>query len=205
MRELTIYYIRHGETSWNAEGRLQGVRDIPLNDLGRSQATQAGGILAELLARDGRDKSSIPFVASPLGRARATMELVRGALQLQPDDYAIDDRLREIGYGEWEGSTLAEMQIADPAFYAHRLTDKWSLAPEGGETYASVQLRMRDWYDGLRVDTVAVAHGGTARALMVLLGIETPESAAELYIEQGVVYVFKGAELTKYRQARSCI
>ena len=54
----TIYYIRHGETSWNAEGRLQGARDIPLNDLGRRQAAQAGGILAELLARDGHDKAN---------------------------------------------------------------------------------------------------------------------------------------------------
>ena len=198
MPDLTIYYIRHGETSWNFEGRLQGTRDIPLNDLGSRQATQAGGILAELLARDGRDKASIPFVASPLVRARATMELVRDALQLPPNDYATDDRLREIGYGEWEGSTLAEMKLADPAFYAHRLTDKWSLAPEGGETYASVQLRMRDWYDSLLVDTVAVAHGGTARALMVSLGIETAQSAADLPIAQGAVYVFSGDTLKRY-------
>jgi probable phosphoglycerate mutase len=198
MPDPTIYYIRHGETSWNVEGRLQGIRDIPLNDLGRAQATQAGGILAKLLARDGRHKTSIPFVASPLGRARATMELVRTALQLPPDDYAIDDRLREIGYGEWEGSTLAEMQLADPAFYAQRQTDKWSLAPEGGETYASVQLRMRDWYDQLLVDTVAVAHGGTARALMVALGIETPQGAADLPIAQGAVYMFSGGRLERY-------
>jgi broad specificity phosphatase PhoE len=194
----TIYYIRHGETSWNAEGRLQGARDIPLNDLGRRQAAQAGGILAELLARDGHDKARIPYVASPLVRARATMELVRGALQLPPQEYAVDDRLREIGYGQWEGSTLAEMQLADPAFYARRLTDKWDLAPEGGETYASVQLRMRDWYDSLLSDTVAVAHGGTARALMVALGFETPQSAADLPIAQGAVYVFSAAGLNRY-------
>ena len=51
-----IYYIRHGETAWNAEGRLQGMQDIPLNDLGRRQAAHAGNILADLFARDGRDK-----------------------------------------------------------------------------------------------------------------------------------------------------
>jgi broad specificity phosphatase PhoE len=150
------------------------------------------------LARDGHDKTDIPFVASPLGRARVTMELVRETLHLPLDDYAVDDRLREIGYGEWEGSTLAEMQAADPAFYAKRLTDKWALAPVGGETYASVQLRMRYWYDSLLVDTVAVAHGGTARALMVALGFETPQSAADLPIQQGAVYVFNGDGLKKY-------
>jgi broad specificity phosphatase PhoE len=194
----TIYYIRHGETAWNAEGRLQGTLDVPLNELGRRQATQAGKILAELLARDRRDKSALSFVASPLGRARSTMELVRSVLNLPPDDYALDDRLREIGYGVWEGSTLAEMQMADPQLFAERLTAKWTMAPEGGETYAAVQLRMHDWYDSLKVDTVAVAHGGTARALMVALGIETPASAADLYIEQGTVYVFRNGRLEKY-------
>jgi broad specificity phosphatase PhoE len=194
----TIYYIRHGETSWNAEGRLQGTLDIALNDRGRKQAAGAGHILADLIARDGHDKAALPFVSSPLGRARSTMELVRRVLELPADDYSLDDRLREIGYGVWEGSTLAEMQAADPELYARRLTAKWTLAPEGGETYASVQLRMRDWYDSLLVDTVAVAHGGTARALMVALGIETPESAADLFIEQGAVYVFGDGGLKKY-------
>jgi broad specificity phosphatase PhoE len=198
MSAPVIYYIRHGETSWNAEGRLQGAQDIALNDLGRKQAAHAGHILADLLARDGRDKASLPFVSSPLGRARSTMELVRQVLELPPADYALDARLREIGYGVWEGSTLAEMQAADPELYAKRLTAKWTMAPEGGETYAAVQLRMREWYDELRADTVAVAHGGTARALMVALGIETPLSAADLTIEQGAVYVFRDGALQKY-------
>src|SRR6185369_10233881 len=193
-----IYYIRHGETSWNAEGRLQGTRDIPLNELGRRQAAHAGNVLADLLAREGRDTSSLPFVASPLGRARTTMELVRGALKLSPDEYALDDRLREIGYGVWEGSTLAEMQAADPVLYAKRLTAKWTMAPKGGETYEAVQHRMRDWYDSVKSDTVAVAHGGTARALMVALGIETPARVSDLYIEQGVVYLFGNGGVTKY-------
>ena len=193
-----IYYIRHGETQWNAEERLQGAQDIPLNDLGRKQAAHAGDILGDLLARDGRSETSTAFVASPLGRARSTMELVRATLGLPPRDYSIDDRLREIGYGHWEGSTLAQMQASDPDVFARRQTDKWTVSPPGGETYASVQVRMRDWYDSLLADTVAVAHGGTARALMVALAIETPASAADLAIEQGAVYVFADAGLTKY-------
>jgi len=124
-----IYYIRHGETAWNAQGRLQGAQDTALNDLGRRQAVQSGHILADLFAREARDKSQIPYLSSPLLRARTTMELMRGALDLPPRDYATDDRLREIGYGVWEGSTLTEMQVADPELYARRLTAKWTMAP----------------------------------------------------------------------------
>jgi broad specificity phosphatase PhoE len=194
----TIYYIRHGETSWNAQGRLQGMQDVPLNELGRKQAVHAGEILADLLVRDGRNKAQLAFVSSPLGRARATMELVRGALKLPVNGYALDDRLREIAYGEWEGSTLAEMQAEDPELFARRQLQKWTVAPPGGESYISVQKRMQSWYDQLPENTVAVAHGGTARALMVVLGIETPESAADLTIEQGAVYVFAEGGLNRY-------
>jgi broad specificity phosphatase PhoE len=199
MPEPIIYYIRHGETAWNAAGRFQGSQDIPLNDLGRTQAAHAGGILGALLARDGRAASSLGFVASPLGRARHTMELVRSALQLPPGEYALDDRLREIGYGHWEGSTLAQQQASHPELYATREIDKWGVPPPDGESYASVTIRMRDWYQSLQGDTVAAAHGGTARALMVALGIETPMSAVDLAIEQGVVYVFRDGGLRKYR------
>jgi broad specificity phosphatase PhoE len=194
----TIYYIRHGETEWNAKGRLQGTRDIPLNELGRKQAAGAGAILANLFARDWRSEQALAFVASPLGRARSTMELVRGSLRLPPGDYAIDDRLREIGYGDWEGSTLAQMQALDPDLFARRQAEKWTVSPPGGESYVAVQARVSDWYRQLTADTVAVAHGGTARALMVALGIETPESAADLTIEQGAVYVFDDGRLRKY-------
>jgi probable phosphoglycerate mutase len=194
----TIYYIRHGETEWNALGRLQGAQDIPLNELGREQSLHAGHILADLLSRDGLSVSSIHFVASPLDRARQTMDLVRWVLKLPLSGYAIDDRLRELGYGEWEGSTLAEAQVRDPDLFARRQAEKWTVAPPRGETYVSLQARVADWYRGLRGDTVAAAHGGTLRALMVALGLETPESAADLPIEQGAVYVYRDGGLAKY-------
>jgi probable phosphoglycerate mutase len=193
-----IYYIRHGETAWNAQGRFQGSKDIPLNALGQKQAVVAGEILAGLLARDGHEAASLPYVASPLGRARLTMELVRGALKLPAADYGMDDRLREIGYGHWEGLTLPEMELHDAATFASRSQDKWGIAAPSGESYASVTLRMREWFDSLLADTVAVAHGGTMRALMVALGVATPLEAAETPIGQGVVYVFRDGGLTKY-------
>jgi broad specificity phosphatase PhoE len=126
------------------------------------------------------------------------MELVRETLQLKPSEYSLDDRLREIGYGHWEGLTLGEMQKHDAATFTARLGDKWGVAAPSGESYASVTLRMRDWYEQLLVDTVAVAHGGTMRALMVALSIAAPDEAAETPIGQGVVYVFRDGSLTKY-------
>jgi broad specificity phosphatase PhoE len=198
MPASTIYYMRHGETDWNVEGRLQGGIDTPLNALGLTQAAHAGRVLADLFARQGLDASNLAFVASPLRRARVTMDIVRAELKLPPGGYALDDRLREIGYGHWEGSTLAQARVSHPELYASRELDKWASLPPGGESYASVQLRMRDWYDSLKADTVAVAHGGTARALMVALGIETPAGASDLYIEQGVVYLFSNGGVTKY-------
>src|SRR3984885_6832315 len=193
-----IYYIRHGETAWNAEGRFQGTQDIPLNDLGRHQAMAAGAILGDVLAGDGYAPASRPFVASPLGRARTTVELVRDAIKLPPAGYSVDGRLREIGYGQWEGLTLGEMKLNDAATFARRDVDKWGVAAPSGESYASVTLRMRDWLDSLLTDTVAVAHGGTMRALMVALGVASPLEAADTPIGQGVVYVFSDGGLRKY-------
>lgn len=194
----TIYYVRHGKTEWNALGRFQGLQDIPLNDLGRAEAVKAGDILRKLLAREGRDPFGLGFVTSPLIRARGTMELMRGALDLSPHDYSVDDRLREVGYGHWEGLTLAEMKAANPDVFAAREADKWSVAPPGGESYASATARLRDWYRSLRTSTVAVAHSGTARALMVVLGLQTAQAAASLRIEQGAVYVLGEGEMIKH-------
>ena len=191
-----IYYIRHGETEWNAEGRLQGAQDIPLNELGRKQAVQAGRILGGVLT--GRAESPLNFVASPLSRARSTMELVMDALRMPSGRYAIDHRLREIGYGHWEGATLVEAEASHPELYVQRQAEKWTVPPPGGESYVEVQARVTDWYRELTSDTVAVAHGGTGRALMVALGIEPPKIAAELVLEQGAVYVFGDGGMKKY-------
>jgi len=198
MPSPTVYFVRHGQTEWNAAGRFQGTQDIPLNDLGREQAIRSGELLVDILARDSHIPAKMPFLSSPLGRARNTMELLRAALGVPPHDYELDDRLREIGYGHWEGSTLPQMELSHPEVFAERQIDKWGVPPPGGESYASVTIRMRDWYDSLIQDTVAVSHGGSMRALLVALDVETPVGAAELTVEQGVVYVFAGGQVTKH-------
>ena len=198
MPSPVIYYVRHGETPWNAEGRFQGSRDIPLNERGRAQAVTAGGVLRDLIARDARTAHHLGYVSSPLTRARTTMDLLRGALDLPTDGYAVEHRLREIGWGEWEGKTVPEMQAHDPETFAARRKDRWNITAPKGETYAEVAVRLNAWLKELAADTVAVAHGGTMRALMVATGAATIAEAMEAQVEQGVVYVFAGGKLSKH-------
>src|SRR5436305_6895324 len=182
-----LYYIRHGETDWNRQGRLQGQRDIPINANGRAQARQCGEILRTLRAAE--MQAAPDFVSSPLGRARETMELVRATLGLDPVCYRVDERLTEIAFGEWEGFTLEELSRTSPDVVAARERDKWEFTPPGAESYAVMSQRVRGWYDSLGSDTVAVAHGGVLRGLIVQLGICSSEEAPFLDIRQRVVYV----------------
>lgn len=194
----TVFYIRHGETDWNVAGRLQGHRDIALNEKGRAQARHCGEVLRDLLARDGRDAAALDYLCSPLSRARQTMELVRGTMGIVPDAYGIDEGLTEISFGDWEGFTIAQLHERDPAGISQREHDKFHFLPPNGESYEMVMARMGRWHAGLKRDTVAVAHGGTARGLMAYLGVTNPRAAPLVDIDQGVVYVFDGGKLSRY-------
>ena len=198
MPRPVLYYVRHGQTDWNSERRLQGQHDIPINALGRSQAIQCGTILRDLLARDGRQAGDLDYCASPLSRARATMELLRTELCLDPDGYRTDARLMEMSFGRWEGFTLAELKVREAQALAARERDKWGFVLPGGESYAQLMVRVRDWYETISRDAVVSAHGGVARALIAHLGIALPESAAIDDIGQGVVYVFKENQMARY-------
>ena len=192
-----IYYVRHGLTDWNLQGRLQGRRDTPLNERGCAQAKRCGEILRDLFARAGRAAADYGYVSSPLLRARATMNLLRTTLALAPDSYVIDARLAEISFGEWEGLTYRDVLKREPDVVEQRERDKWLFRPPGGETYEEVAARVGAWYATLARDTVVSAHGGTARALIAYLGIATPDEAVHQSIDQGVVYVFADKSLAR--------
>jgi broad specificity phosphatase PhoE len=193
-----LYYVRHGETEWNVQGRLQGQHDSDLTERGRAQAEHCGGILRDLLARDGRASASLDYVASPLGRARITMELLRAALDLDATDYRTDARLAELSFGRWEGLAYPQVQATAQDLLAVRERDKWNFTPPGGESYADLLARVRAWHATIERDSVVVAHGGTARALVALYGIASPEAAATTNVGQGVVYAFAAGGWTKY-------
>ena len=193
-----LYYVRHGETDFNREGRLQGRRDTPLNAHGRQQAAECGVLLRALFVRDHRQAQDFKYVSSPLKRARETMEILRATLGLQVHDYEIDARLIEIAYGEWEGLTLQEIEMRDASVLSARERDKWDFAPPGGESYRELANRIDSWYKSLTADTVVAAHGGGVRALMAILNIVSEEQATHAQIAQGIVYVFADGKMSRY-------
>jgi probable phosphoglycerate mutase len=161
---MRILLARHGETPWNAEGRYQGQIDIPLSDVGEAQARALGARL--------RDASFTRAVASPLARARRTAELALG--ESRESLLTLDDGLKEIGHGDWEGLLASEIRERDPA----RLL-AWREAPEsvlmpgpGGESLRNVADRA--WpallraCEGLAADDtlLLVAHDAVNRVLL---------------------------------------
>jgi broad specificity phosphatase PhoE len=193
-----IYYVRHGLTDWNAQHRLQGRHDVPLNRDGRAQAVGCGAILRDLFSRDGHAAPDLGYVSSPLGRARETMELMRTTLGLPSAGYAVDERLVEIAFGEWEGLTYDDVFARDPDVVVKREGDKWGFSAPGGENYEQVAARVGAWYRTLTGDTVVAAHGGTARALVAYLKVAPPEDATHYPIDHGVVYVLREGTMARY-------
>lgn len=187
-----LYVIRHGQTDWNAIRRLQGQKDVPLNDFGRSQATQNGIELGRLL---GDTASRFDFVASPLGRTRETMERLRTAMGLDPLAYRTDDRLVEVSFGDWEGYTLPDLKKISPDRLAERKASKWDFIPPGenAESYEILSWRVGSWLSSVTKPTVCVCHGGVIRSLFRLVsGIDTA-TAANMEIPQDRIMVINRA------------
>lgn len=180
---MLFYVIRHGETDYNREARLQGARDIPLNDHGREQARANGRRLA---LEPGFDPRSFDWYASPLSRARETMELVRKAAGLEPSDYRIEPALIELSFGDWEGSTLDEIAAHSPEMAAAREADKWNFLHPGkrGESYRLLAARTAGFIGTVTRPSVLVAHGGTVRSILTLLAGMDGEDAVQQTIPQ---------------------
>ena len=186
-----MFFLRHGETSWNVEGRLQGQRDIPLNPKGIDQASADGRAVRTYLAA-GADETiaELEFWASPLERTRQTMELARKGMAMAPHPYATDDRLKEIAFGRWEGRTWRDIRKSEPATAQARDADRWGYVPPDGESYAMLAERVKPWLASLTSDTLVVSHGGVARVMMVLLGGMDSGDAPMAEIVQGRAILF---------------
>lgn len=191
---LLVYFVRHGETGWNAEQRLQGQADTDINSRGREQADRNGRRLAELIEHP----ADFDFIASPMRRTRETMERIRIAMGLEPTAYRTDARLMEVHFGDWQGHTFAELEAQQKGSTAARSRDKWNFVPPGadGESYQMLLERVRPWFEALERPTVCVTHGGVIRAIFRLVANTPPREAAALEISQDRVLKLGGGKLT---------
>ena len=185
---VTLHFVRHGETDWNAQQRYQGRRDIPLNAKGREQAARNGRALAQLL---GERAADLDFVSSPLLRAFETMQIVRGTMGLPLNAFRIDERLSEVHYGHWEGHYWAELPRTDPEGFAARKADTWGWQPTGGESYRMLSERVAVWLAEVERDSIVASHGGVSRVLRgLVLGLEQA-SVPVLEVPQDKVLIIR--------------
>jgi len=192
---ITLYFCRHGQTEANAEKRFQGrTRDTALTPLGIEQAHA----VAATLKRVAPDYAHLALVASPLPRARRTMEIVLGELDLPPEGYSTDERLMEIDLGAWDGLTDTEARARFPKEFVERGNDKWNVRVPGGENYADVAERAISWIQDLRADTFAVSHGAFTRILRGLFADSTWRQMSALDEPQGVVFRVRGNTVKRF-------
>ncbi len=157
---LELWLIRHGETDWNREGRIQGLSDNALNDLGRAQARALGARLAAT--------SFDRVYSSDLSRALETARLV-----FPGRTPVLDVRLREVAGGVLEGKTAAEMSEDEVRVKELRASGRTDVRPDGGESYQDVMVRVREWLADLPSQgrVACVTHGGVIHtALKIVLG-----------------------------------
>lgn len=178
----TVYFVRHGETRFNQEKRLQGWRDSPLSETGRKQAHT----VAQLLKPLGLFRAWV----SPLGRVQETAEIVQQELNLSLETL---DALREVSFGDFEGYTLTEIAQRYPGLWELRQANKWSYRPPGGESNQEAVPRAAEVAD--RIDQspdsepiLIIAHFAINRLILAVLTGLPPDETMNLNVPHEVVY-----------------
>lgn len=193
------YFIaRHGETVFNAAGRMQGdVLHTPLTRAGFAQAEEMGMALRLFLG----PRPELALWTSDAGRAQQTLAVIAEHLELDWHGLRADPRLAEIGIGEWSGRHYRDL-IAEDANLLDRSSGLFTIRAPGGEDYAEVADRLRSWLEdqsGEPGDRLIVMHGMSSRLLRGIMtgAAERPECGAPVAdgLPQGsVVMIEDGVE-----------
>ena len=193
--EGAIYVVRHGETVWNAEGRRQGRMDSPLTARGVEQARAVGRALRKAL----RDARGVVLESSPLGRARATAEIVCRELGLAQSAIVPQPLLAELHNGDWQGLTAAEIDARFPGARDARDREKWSYTFPGGESYADAYRRATAWLSARKhaSDTIAVTHEMLSRTLLGAYAGCTSDEMLALSHPHDRIYCLWGGRITE--------
>lgn len=192
-----IYFIRHGQTDWNVEGRFQGSSDIPLNDEGRNKSRELGRHLARYLKSADQPGGTFQIISSPLLRAYQTAELVSRELPLTDVEISQRAALREVSFGDWEGMTTLEVKAAFPIARKARKADRWEFCPPGGESPASRVPELRAFIESIRSPAIVVTHTGVIRICLCLMGFLQRETALVEPISQDKIYLISNGSLAR--------
>jgi len=185
-----IWFLRHGQTEWNAEGRVQGQLESDLTETGIAQAHRQAAVMAPILTTD-----APPCLVSPLRRAQQTARIA-----LAGHRFVTEPRLAEVQAGAFQGLTRADIAARFPQVHARAVTnlDLFCSAPEG-EGYAAFHARVLDLLRVLEAPTVLVAHGLWGQVLRgIICGLDYEDLAA-LQNEQGCVYLLENGTETVLR------
>ena len=174
-----IYFIRHGETDWNREGRIQGQIDIPLNDTGHQQAIAISRGLKNFL----RNTKIDLFVASPLTRTRQTMSYLLREFDLPENWSETEPAMLELAFGIWEGRFFKDLKTHPE--YPRDLEQRFRWRPQDGESYEQGLDRVRQWIGRIDGPTVIVAHGAIGRCLIGLVSDLAPAALVKAPTPQG--------------------
>ncbi len=191
-----IFLLRHGETVWNRERRVQGQKDSPLTPLGLEQARRYGLRLKDVLQPVGGYR----LVSSPLGRALHTASIVAAVLERCADEITTDDRLKEMAWGRWDGMTAAEIEAQDKELWQARIDDRWTRPPPGGgETQQDILDRAVAWLGSLEAEArlVVVAHGALGRAIRCAYEGLAPAAMLDLDQPQDAFFRLRGGVVTR--------
>ncbi|MEO1139801.1 MAG: histidine phosphatase family protein [Pseudomonadota bacterium] len=178
-----LWVLRHGQTTWNAEQRLQGRLDSPLTRIGMQQARAQHTIL-----RGADLPQDVAVISSPAGRALKTARIATDGMAV---DIATDPNLVEIDMGEWQGHTLSEIRARMPGLDTGSDPNMWKFTGRGCESLKQVVARVATFLNGLDRPTVVVTHGVTSRVLRCLVLGLSPDTLSDLPGGQGVVHHLK--------------
>lgn len=180
---MTIFLVRHGETEWNLIGRYQGAGDSPLTARGVAQAQAIGHRL-----RDLPEAADARIVSSPLGRAQRTAEIIGECLGRR-EAPLIDERLREISLGSWDGLNRNEIRMLAPEIFARPVWHEWYFRTPDGESYGAFSARVAAWLADLGdAPVIAVCHGVVSRVLRGLYAGLTRDDALRLPVPQDRIF-----------------
>lgn len=192
----TLYLIRHGQTQWNVQRRMQGRLDSALTKSGIEQAHLHGKLLKSQV------KVERPWV-SPAGRTRATADIINSYVRA-PIDF--EDSLLERDVGDWSGLTIDDIEADYPQAWHSRLVDPYHFRPPGGENINDMLERssgfVRAVFTGEHIEVALVTHQVMSRVIITHLLQLEPEETLQVVHPNELMYRFEfgsaGVEVTHF-------